>query len=96
MMHIAQAAADVAKSSSYVTGQFVVDGVLLIAGLKAVELVISKVRGPKGNGKGPKLGEGTKCQAHGEAISKLEEFRGNTKDALERIEGKVDRLLERK
>lgn len=33
---------------------------------------------------------------HGEAISELKEFRGNAKEALERIEGKVDRLLERK
>jgi len=95
MMHLVQAASDVAKTSSYVTGQFVIDGVLLIAGLKTVELVINKVRA-KGNGKISKPGEGPTCRTHGEAISKLEEFRGNTKDALERIEGKVDRLLERK
>lgn len=44
---------------------------------------------------GPGPGESATCRAHGEAISKLEEFQGNTKGSLERIEGKVDRLLER-
>lgn len=93
MMNIAQAAADVAKSSSYVTGQFVIDGVLLIAELKVVELFIGKVRNR--GGKELKPGESETCREHGEVIASLVEFRGSAGKSLERIEGKVDRILER-
>ena len=42
-----------------------------------------------------KPGMGDTCREHGEAIASLIEFKGNTEKTLIRIEGKVDRLLER-
>ena len=88
---LTQVATEAAKSSSYVTGQFVLDGALLIGALKAVEVIVSKVR-TKRNG-GVKPGEGKKCQEHGEAIAGLVKSEENTGDALKRIEGKVDQLI---
>jgi hypothetical protein len=48
-----------------------------------------------GNSKGSRPGEGKTCREHGEAISKFDEFRINAKESLGRIEGKIDRLVER-
>jgi hypothetical protein len=103
---IVQAAADAAKTSSYVTGRFVIDGALLIGTLKVVEAIIGKIRTRRNGGsvqakieeleKNPKSGEGEKCREHGEAISALEESKKNTYGWLARIDGKIDRLLERK
>jgi len=93
-MLIAQATTEAAKASSYVTGQFLIDGALLIAGLKTIEVVVNKIRMRK-NGTGPKPGEGVACRQHGEAIASLRTSEENTNVALQRIEGKVDRLLER-
>lgn len=39
--------------------------------------------------------ENPMCQKHGEAIAGLVQFKGSSEEALRRIEGKVDRLLER-
>lgn len=88
---IAQATTEAVKSSSYVTGQFVIDGALLIGALKAIEVVAGKIRA-KRNG-GVKPGEGKKCQEHGEAIAVLVKSEENTNTALGRIEGKVDQLI---
>lgn len=88
---IAQATTEAVKSSSYVTGKFVIDGALLIGALKTVEVIIGKVR-TKRNGS-LKAGEGKKCQEHGEAIAGLIKSEENTETALNRIEGKVDQLI---
>jgi hypothetical protein len=78
---------------------------------KGVPFVIGVIRGKpryaNGNGgsvqakieeleKNPKSGEGETCREHGEAISALEESKKNTYGWLARIDGKIDRLLERK
>jgi hypothetical protein len=103
---IIQTTADAVKTSSYVTGQFVIDGALLIGTLKVIEAIIGKIRTRRNGGsvqakieeleKNPKSGEGETCREHGEAISALEESKKNTYGWLARIDGKIDRLLERK
>ena len=93
-MLLAQAAIETVKTSSYITGHFVIDGVLLIAGLKTVELIISKVRA-KGNGKSMKPGESEICQKRGEVIAGLVVSKDNTEKALANIDGKLDRLIEK-
>ena len=86
-------------TGSYVTGTFLVDGALLIAGFKLVEEVIKAGLKSlnKRNGKSrPEPGQGEVCREHGEAIAALIEFKKNAENSLARIETKVDRLLERK
>ena len=98
---LTQAVQEIAKQGSALsgsfTGTFLVDGAILIAAFKAVEAgikALAKVLGKGGNWKS-KPGEASTCRAHGEEIAKLTEFKDNTCDSLKRIEGKVDRILER-
>jgi len=49
------------------------------------------IYGRKKNGGKP--GTSDTCRKHGEDIASLKEFKGNTESSLERIEGKLDRLL---
>ncbi len=86
-------------TGSYVSGTFLVDGALLIAGFKVVEEALKaaiKARNKRNGKSGPKPGEGEVCREHGEAIAALIEFKKNAENSLARIETKVDRLLERK
>ena len=63
----------------------------------ALDVAKAAVSEAKDEGDGRlKPGEGPTCREHGEAIASLVEFKGTAADALKRIEGKVDRLLERK
>jgi hypothetical protein len=86
-----QAAQEAARHSG-ITGQFIVDGALLIATLKVVEAVISKVR-PKRQNSNLKPGEAKVCGEHDKAIDEhgkaLVELR--TKD--ETREKAIDKLL---
>lgn len=90
---IMQAMTDVVKTSSYFTGQFVIDGALLIAGLKTVEVIIGKVK--KRNGMGLKPGQGETCREHGEAIAGLNQFKETATESLGKIDRKLDRLIEK-
>ena len=90
---------EIAKTGSYISGTFLIDGVLLITGFKLAEEGIKAVVKTiaKRNGKAkPEPGQGEICRQHGEAIASLMEFKKNAENSLERIESKVDRLLERK
>jgi hypothetical protein len=63
----------------------------------ALDVAETAIKEAKDEGDGRlKPGEGPTCREHGEAIASLVEFKGTAADALKRIEGKVDRLLERK
>jgi len=42
-----------------------------------------------------KPGTGKKCQEHGEAIAGLVQFKETTSEALTKIDGKLDRLIEK-
>lgn len=105
MMLLAQAAIETVKTSSYVTGKFVIDGALLIAGLKTVELIVSKVRTRRNGGnvqakiesleKRPTPGGSLTCREHGEAIAGLVQFRETTSETITKIDGKLDRLIEK-
>ena len=97
LLEAGQAISHAAGSGAYITGTFVVDGAILIATLKAVEIAISKVRrhAPNVNGKSTKPGESVTCKLHGEDLATLKEFKTNAAASLLRIETKVDRLLER-
>jgi len=82
----------------YISGTFFVDGILLITGFKAVELIITYVvkrRNRHSNGARTEPGHAQICREHGESIAALGEFKKNTEAALNRIENKVDKLLAR-
>lgn len=49
----------------------------------------------KNNGKNPKPGEGRICGEHGEAIIGLKQSDDEIKETLLRMDGKLDRLIER-
>ena len=88
-----------AKTGSYISGTFLIDGVLLITGFKLVEESIKAIVRSinRRNGRNKHLpGEADICRQHGETLSALMEFKKNAETSLERIENKVDRLLERK
>ena len=96
LLEAAQAASQAMGGGAYITGTFVVDGAILLAVLKAVEFGISKIKPRNGNGKHvPQAGESKTCRVHESDISTLKEFKTNAVESLSRIEGKVDRLLER-
>lgn len=96
LLEAVQAASHAAAGGAYITGTFVVDGAILLAVLKAVEFGIGKIKPRNGNGKRmPQPGAGETCRVHGNDISALNEFKTNAGESLKRIEGKVDRLLER-
>ena len=88
-----------AKTGSYISGTFLIDGVLLITGFKLVEesikAVVKSINRRNGR-KNPLPGEADICRQHGETLSALVEFKKNAENSLQRIESKVDRLLERK
>ena len=90
---------EIAKTGSYISGTFLIDGVLLITGFKLVEeglkAVVKAMNRRNGKTK-PEPGQGEICRQHGEAIASLIEFKKNAETSLQRIESKVDRLLERK
>mgnify|MGYP001191664752 CR=1 FL=1 len=91
---LTQVATEAAKSSSTITGQFVLDGALLIAGLKTVEAVISKVRARGGNGK-EKPGTGTECLKHRDDLIALKTEHANTKEDITEMKSDVKELLRR-
>jgi len=99
---IAQAATEAAKSSSYITGHFVIDGALLIGALKTVEVIISKVRTKRNGGniqvkvekleQRPKPGDGSTCREHGEALASLVEFKDTTKENIREIKDDIRQI----
>lgn len=98
----AQAATDVVRSTGSLTGQFVLDGAILIAILKVVETGINKFKSARAANSGrrvPLPGETDTCREHGEAIAAIhaeqKAFKESTTGALVRIETKVDAILAR-
>ena len=92
-----QVAAEAAKQGGVVTVAIptaFISSIVTLLGREALAFFVGK-RKRNGNG-GPKPGAGETCRKHGEDIAMLVEFKGNADDAPKRIEGKVDRLLERK
>ena len=90
---------EIAQTGSYISGTFLIDGVLLITGFKLVEESIKAIvrsRDKRNGRKSPRPGEADICRQHGETLSGLMEFKKNAENSLQRIESKVDRLLERK
>ncbi len=89
-------------------GRVLVDGTIIVALLKLAEALIGKWQRRQGGSKAPqpKPGETETCkdhmaqikelrgvvQSHGEQLSGLKEFKGNTAESLKRIEAKVDDL----
>jgi hypothetical protein len=80
-------------SSSGITGTFVLDGALLIAGLKAVEFGISKVRSRNGNGTKP--GTSEECLKHRDELTALKTEQANTKEDIAEVKFDVKELLRR-
>jgi hypothetical protein len=76
----------------------VIASIVTLAIIKGSDLILGRMRGkPKnGNGHGLKPGETQVCRDHGEKLAILNEFKDNAGESLIRIEGKVDRLLEKK
>lgn len=96
LLEAAQAASQAMGGGAYITGTFVVDGAILLAVLKAVEFGIGKIKPRNGNGKHvPQAGESDVCRLRGERITKAETKVEGIEGTLRRIEGKVDRMLER-
>ena len=98
MLELAQAAVGAAKQSSITvavpTG--VISSVATLMLYKGVPFLISTMRGKKnGNGHGSKPGEGQACKQHGEDIAVLNEFKNDTKKALETIGTDIKTLLGR-
>jgi len=90
-----QVAAEAAKQGSITIAipTAFISSIVTLLGREALAFFVGK---RKRNGNGAKPGAGETCRKHGEDIAMLVEFKGNADDALKRIEGKVDRLLERK
>jgi hypothetical protein len=103
IMFAAQAASEAIKqgpsSGQAVTWTAVAMAIVANVGTWLVILKRNPKKATSNPGHSPsvvKPGEGLTCREHGESISALEESKKNTDAALVRIEGKVDRLLERK
>jgi hypothetical protein len=76
-----------------IIGLIVTNSGLLLKALidrRAVKTALAEVKKA-----GASPGESETCREHGEDIATLKEFKGGAAEALKRIEGKVDRILER-
>ncbi|MBE3040271.1 MAG: hypothetical protein IMZ62_15855 [Chloroflexi bacterium] len=80
-------------SASGITGTFVLDGALLIAGLKLVELGINKVKSMSGNGTKP--GTGEECLKHRDKLMELETKQNDMKEDIVEVKVDVKELLRR-
>jgi hypothetical protein len=89
---VAQAAVEAAKSST-ITGQFVLDGALLIAGLKVAEAGIAKFKSRNGNGTKP--GTSAECLKHRDELTALKTEQANTKEDIAEVKLDVKELLRR-
>ena len=86
-----QAAVEAGRQSSIVVAIPIgaAASVVSVLIIKATDYVFNRR-----NGKA-KPGEAETCRKHGEELARLGEFKELTYDALERIERKVDKLLEK-
>jgi len=73
----------------------VISSIVTVAIIKGSDLILGRMRGRPKNGSCPKPGEGGTCKKHGEDIAVLNEFKSDTKDAIDEIRGDVKTLLGR-
>ena len=90
-----QVAAEAAKQGSITIAipTAFISSIVTLLGREALAFFVGK---RKRNGNGAKPGAGETCREHGEDIATLMQFKASCESSLTRIEGKVDRLLERK
>jgi len=92
----AQVAAEAAKQGGITvaipTG--VIASIATVAIIKGSDFLLGRMRGKK-NGNGAKPGQGETCKQHGEDIAVLNEFKNDTKKALEVIGSDIKELLGR-
>jgi len=101
-MNVLQAVSQVAEVSrpgvsvfldAGIIGLIVTNSGLLLKALidrRAVKAALAEVKKA-----GDYPGESETCREHGEDIATFKEFKSGAAEALKRIEGKVDRILER-
>ncbi len=78
------------------SGSFFIDGAILIMGFKILdEFIRYQLRKRHKNNGSSAPGTAEICRKRGEEISELKEFKINTTKSLERIENKLDKLIER-
>jgi hypothetical protein len=82
-----------AASNSGITGTFILDGALLIAGLKVVEIGIAKFKSRGGNGAKP--GTSVECLKHRDELTALKIEQTNTKEDIAEVKLDVKELLRR-
>lgn len=97
-IEVGQTAVETAKSGGIIvaipTG--VIASIATLAIIKGSDLILGRMKGKKnGDGKGPKPGEGLTCKQHGEDIAVLNEFKDDTKKALDTIGTDIKTLLGR-
>ena len=92
-----QAAQEVAKQSSYINVAIptaLVSSTLALLGREGIAAIVNRKHKKNGNG-GPKPGESETCKRHSEDIAVLNEFKDDTKKALEVIGTDIKELLGR-
>ncbi len=98
LAELTQAAVEAAKQGGSINIAIptaVITSVLTGLAVKAPD-ILAKMRGkPKNGNGGPKPGMGETCKTHGEAIAVLNDFKADTKDAIEEIRGDIKTLLQR-
>lgn len=78
------------------SGSFFIDGAILILGFKILdEFIRYQLRKRSNKNGGTIAGTAEICRKRGEEIAELKEFKVNTVKSLERIETKLDKLIER-
>ena len=91
---ISQIATEAARSASSFSGQFILDGALLITALKAIEFGISKYKSRNGSTR-ESPGMGMECLKHRDELMTIKAEQIATKEDIFDIKADIKELLRR-